>query len=69
MTRTNSPWVSAKDAAAYLAVDLRTIYVLCRTQGLRHTRLTDTKNGVLRFRTEWLDKFLDDRAQVRGGSR
>jgi len=63
MTASRSPWLSAKEAAEHLGVSTRTLYEFCRTEGLRHARLTQTANGVLRFRREWLDEWLEARAE------
>ena len=65
--RPQNPWLSAKEAASVIGVDVRTVYALCRTQGLRHARLTPSRNGVIRFRREWLDRWIEERAE--GGGR
>ena len=64
-----SPWLSSKEAAEIIGVDVRTVYSLCKREGLRHARLTSSPNSVIRFRREWLDQWLEARAQVRGGAR
>ena len=60
-------WLAACEVAEIMGVSLRTVYELCRRQGLRHARLTPTKNGVIRFRQAWLDSWLEERAE--GGAR
>lgn len=55
-------WLSAKDAAEIMGVSLKAVYTLCRTEGLRHARLTNNANGVMRFRRSWLDAWLEARA-------
>jgi excisionase family DNA binding protein len=62
-------FLSVKEAAEVIGVDVRTVYILCRTQGLKHARLSDTPNGVIRFRREWIDEWLEQRAQINGGKR
>ena len=67
MTPSHSPWLSAKEAAEHVGVSTRTLYEFCRTEGLRHARLTKSPNGVMRFKREWLDEWLEARAE--GGVR
>ena len=45
------------EAAAYLAVDVQTVYRLVRRGTLPHTRV----GRVLRFRVVDLDRFLEER--------
>ena len=66
MTTKPSSWLSAKEAAAHLGVSTRTLYQFCRSEGLRHARLTASPNGVMRFKQQWLDEWLERRA-VGGG--
>jgi len=69
MTPSHSPWLSAKEAAEHLGVSTRTLYEFCRTEGLRHARLTKSPNGVMRFKREWLDEWLEARAECHEKSR
>ena len=55
--------LSAKEAAAYLGVSTRTLYACCRSDGLRHARITQTRGGVMRFRRSWLDGWMESHAQ------
>ena len=57
-------WLTAKEAAGYLGVHVKTLYELCEVGGLRHTRLTDRPGAKLRFQPMWLDEFLTERSQV-----
>jgi excisionase family DNA binding protein len=58
-------WMTAKDAAAYVQCDPKTIYRACRRRELRHARLGARPGAELRFRREWLDRWLERRAEGR----
>jgi excisionase family DNA binding protein len=52
----NSPWLSPKEAAAYLGVGVDMIYDACANKGLRHSKLGHT---TVRLRREWLDAWAE----------
>jgi len=54
-----SPWLTAREAAAYARVSVRTIYAACRGTGphrLRHARLAGRRD--VRVLRSWIDDWL-----------
>ena len=51
-------WLTPKQAGEYLGYSAWTIRDLCKRSLLKHSRAP----GGYRFRREWLDAFLEDRA-------
>jgi excisionase family DNA binding protein len=56
---TNTPWITPRDAAAYLGVHVETIYDACNAGGLKHSRLG---RRTIRLKREWLDAWVDEHA-------
>ena len=56
----DSPWLSPKEAAAYLGVGVDAIYEACATKGLRHSKLG---HSTMRLRREWIDAWVNARAR------
>jgi excisionase family DNA binding protein len=52
---TQSPWLTATDAAAYLAVKPQTLLMWARSGMVKGYTLSGTHRHVWRFRTEDLD--------------
>lgn len=57
----DSPWMSAREAAAYLGMSVDAIYDACARRGLKHSK---TGHSTMLFRKEWLDEWVE--AHVRG---
>ncbi len=53
---TDSPWLNAAQAAAYLGVSIKVIYRGVRTGRLRHVSVDS--RGTLRLHKDWLDEFF-----------
>lgn len=53
-----SPWLDRRQGAAYAGVGLRTFDKWAHEEGLRVARV----GQIRRFRREWIDEFLDSRA-------
>ena len=56
----DSPWLSPKEAAAYLGVGVDAIYEACATKGLRHSKLG---HSTMKLRREWIDAWVNARAR------
>lgn len=54
-----SPWLNVEQAARYIGVGPGLIYRACGSGRLRHSRVGDRKHGLLRFRVEWLDAYME----------
>ena len=54
-------WLKLNAAVEYLGYSANTIRRLCRERKLKHSR-GPTAKGDYRFRREWLDAFMEDRA-------
>lgn len=52
-----SPWLTAIEAADYLRCSKKTIYYLVAAAKLRAAKVGG--RGQLRFRTAWLDEYLE----------
>jgi excisionase family DNA binding protein len=59
-TETGSPWMTTKDAAAYLGVGPKAIYRAIEQGALRATRINGRRE--IRTRREWLDQFMEKQA-------
>jgi len=56
----DSPWMSVKEAAAYLGVSVYTIYDACKLRGLKHAKLG---HSTIRLRREWLNQWMETRTR------
>jgi len=56
----DSPWLSPKEAAAYLGVGVDAIYEACSLKGLRHSKLG---HSTIRLRRQWIDAWVESRAR------
>jgi excisionase family DNA binding protein len=52
-----SPWLTVREAAAYCKCGTKLIYTEARAKRIRHAVLF--KRRALRFRTEWLDAYIE----------
>jgi excisionase family DNA binding protein len=52
----DSPWISPREAAAYLGVGVDAIYEACAKGNLRHTKLG---YGTIRLRRQWVDQWAE----------
>jgi len=50
------PWITVKEAAAYLNVGVDTIYKGIATGGLKHSRIG---HSTIRLRREWVDAWAE----------
>jgi excisionase family DNA binding protein len=57
---TDSPWLSPREAAAYLGVGVDLIYDAVSRRELRCARL---RNMTIRIKREWLDKWAESCAR------
>jgi len=57
-----TPWLTAREAAAYLRIGLDTFFRECRLRRIRHARVGGRR--AIRCRREWLDEFLERSAPV-----
>jgi excisionase family DNA binding protein len=55
-----SPWITVKEAAAYLGVSIYTVYDACKLRGLKHVKLG---HSTIRLRRDWLDKWMETRVR------
>ena len=56
----DAPWLSPKEAAAYVGLGVDSIYDACASRGLRHVKLG---HSTMRIRREWLDTWMTSQAQ------
>jgi excisionase family DNA binding protein len=56
----DSPWISTREAAAYLGVGVDAIYEACAKGKLRHSKLG---YGTIQLRREWVDRWAEDCAR------
>jgi excisionase family DNA binding protein len=56
----STPWITPRDAAAYLGVHVETIYDACNAGGLKHSRLG---RRTIRLKREWLDAWVLEHAR------
>jgi excisionase family DNA binding protein len=54
-------YMSAKEAAEYMGVHVKTFYSLCQLEGLKHTRVGSRPGAALRTKTAWIDEWMDSR--------
>lgn len=57
--QSDSPWITAKQAADYLGVGVEAIYDACANKGLKHVKLG---RSTLRLRREWVDAWAESLA-------
>lgn len=60
MRETDSPWMTAKEAAEYLGIHLDSLYRAMKKKGLKYAQLG---KGTIRLRREWLDQWVEERAR------
>jgi excisionase family DNA binding protein len=53
------PWITVKEAAAYLGVGVDAIYEACAKKGLRHLKVG---RSTLRLKIEWIEQWAERRA-------
>jgi excisionase family DNA binding protein len=58
----SSPWLDVKEAAQHAHVGVGLIYRAVASRRLRHVRVGERRHGLLRFRAEWVDSWLDSQA-------
>lgn len=56
----DAPWLSPKEAGAYVGLGVDSIYDACASRGLRHVKLG---HSTIRIRREWLDAWMAQQAQ------
>jgi excisionase family DNA binding protein len=56
----DSPWLSPREAAAYLGIGVDRIYEAISRRELRHARLGDS---TIRIKRPWLDKWAESLAR------
>jgi excisionase family DNA binding protein len=54
--RIASPWMNAKEAAAYMRIGLKTLYALAKSGQLRCAKISNRRD--LRFLQSWCDDAL-----------
>lgn len=59
-TTTEAVWMTPKEAAEYLRVNVETIYDSCTSAGLKHSRLG---RRTIRLKREWLDEWVESHAK------
>lgn len=59
-----SPWLTLREAQAYARCGRRSIIDAVNSGALRHIRLN--RRRELRFKAEWLDRFLEGLGDGRG---
>jgi excisionase family DNA binding protein len=52
-------WLNVEQAARHLGVGPGLIYRACAAGRLRHVRVGARRHGLLRFRVEWLDAYME----------
>jgi excisionase family DNA binding protein len=50
-----SPWITPKEAAAYVGVGIDTIYAACQSRALRHAKIG---HSTIRLTREWVDAWV-----------
>jgi excisionase family DNA binding protein len=58
----SSPWLDVRQAAQHAHVGVGLIYRAVASRRLRHVRVGERRHGLLRFRAEWIDAWLDSQA-------
>ena len=61
---TPSPWLTLKEAQFYMRCGRRSVLDAVSSGALRHIRLN--RRRELRFKAEWLDRFLEGLGDGRG---
>ena len=56
----DSPWLSPKEAAAYLGVGIDRVYDACANKSLRHVKLG---HSTIRTRKEWVNTWAETHAR------
>jgi excisionase family DNA binding protein len=56
LTANFSPWITIKEAAAYLGVGVDTIYDACASRGLKHVKIG---HSTIRLKREWVDAWAE----------
>ena len=56
----DAPWLSPKEAAAYLGIGIDSIYDACASRGLRHVKLG---HSTIRIQRDWLDAWMATQEQ------
>ena len=51
----DAPWLSPKEAAAYLGVGIDTIYDACASRGLRSVKIG---HSTLKIKRAWVDDWM-----------
>lgn len=54
--RVARPWITVKEAAAYLGVGVDKIYEACASGRLKHVKLG---HSTIRLRLEWVDAWAE----------
>jgi len=54
--RMTGPWITVKEAAAYLHVGVDTIYEACAARGMKHSKIG---HSTIRLRREWVDAWAE----------
>jgi excisionase family DNA binding protein len=61
IARSESTWMTPRQAADYLGVGIDTIYDACAAGGLKHVKLG---HRTLRVRREWVDAWAEEKARI-----
>jgi len=62
---TARPWLTVAEGADYAGLCRDTIYTACERGELRHVRVGGRR--AIRLRTEWIDGWLEQHTQGKGG--
>lgn len=58
-----SPWITVKEAAAYLGVGVDKIYEACASGGLKHVKFG---HSTIRLQVKWIDVWAESLTRPTG---